>query len=63
MVTNRKDTMTDNRNFSRMAADSRTAALALDRANRPADAQKARADSIRYDRLAKLAKLGAIRVG
>jgi len=54
--------MTDNRLFSRMAADARTAALALDRAGRPADAQKARAAAIRYDRYAKLEKLGAVRV-
>jgi len=53
--------MADNRNFSRLAADSRTAALALDRAGRPEAAQKARASALRYDRYAKLDKLGAVR--
>jgi hypothetical protein len=49
--------------YSKLAADARTSALRLENAGRSADAAKARADAIRYDRLAKLAALGDVRVG
>jgi hypothetical protein len=40
----------------------RTSAIKLDRANRKPDADKARADAIRYSRLAKLASLGSLTI-
>jgi hypothetical protein len=55
--------MSDRQRYSKLAADARTSAVPLDRAGRTSDAQKARADAIRYDRLAKLATLGSVRVG
>ena len=52
--------MTQRENFSKLAAQARTSAIMLDRAGRKPDADKARGDAIRYDRLAKLAALGQV---
>jgi hypothetical protein len=52
---------TDYEFYSRLAAKARIAAIKLDRcAGRAADAAKARANALRYEKLAKLSKLGRV---
>ena len=47
--------MSDTERYSKLAAIARTSAIKLDRAGRTADANKARADAIRYSNLTRTA--------
>lgn len=55
--------MTDSERYSKLAAMARTSAIKLDRAGRKPDADKARADAIRYSKLALLGRLGSVTAG